>query len=795
MNTLDLKAIRDLRELRSQVLTISLVVAAGVGVLIASLTAYASMSAAQENFYGVYRFADVFGDLKRAPIDLVADIARIPGVQTVESRLVHDAILNIISDSPAETGANGDPSVGRFVSLPDEGPQLLNRVHLRRGRLPEPYHSGEVLVSEGFAVANGLEPGRSVAAILNGRYRRFLIVGTALSPEYVYAFRGANPMPDDKHFGVFWISRRALAGALDQRGAFNSVCLDLSTAAHVETVIHEVDELLRPYGGLGSYGRKDQGSHTFLSDEIEQLEVQAYFIPGIFLGVAAFLLNVVIGRLVNKQREQVATLKALGFDNLTIAIHYFKIVGIIVTIGTLAGFALGVWMGREMTEMYRDFYRFPSLAIRFHPIQFVVGAFVSYGAAAGGVLNTLWATMRLPPAEAMRPPAPPVYRASIGERLHLTRLFGTVGRMIIRNITLKPVGTGLAIVGLAFAVVILVLGFFFSDMFAQMLYVQYTHIQREDAQVAFNYPVSERAIRELQNQPGVMYAEGYRVLPVRIHGEHRNRETGLLGLPRDARLRQLLDRDFRRLNLPPDGILMNRKLAERIGVRPGEMIRMEVLEGRRPEFQILLSATVEEYIGGGAYIERDYLNRLLKEQGTVNQAALRVDEMAADALYSRLKRFPGIAAVNTRRAAMQIFQETMTKMVLAFAFILTLFACVIAFGVVYNMAMVSLSERNRDIATMRVLGFTRREVFEILAGELLFQMALAIPLGCLLGVWFAHLTIASINTEGLNLPVTINLGTFLMSGGIVFGAGLLSIATLRHRIQTLDLVAVLKMRE
>lgn len=797
MKLLDVKVFRELRELRSQVLTISLVVAGGVGVLIASLTSYASMSGAQSDFYRVYRFGDVFVNLVRAPRDLAAAAAALPGVQTADDRLVHDAIIEIEKDADENTGAAdaGDPAVGRFISLPDEGRQKLNRVHLRRGRMPEPYHQSEVLVSEGFAEANGLDPGDLVAAILNGRYRRFLIVGTALSPEYIYAFRGSNPLPDDKHFGIFWVSRRVLEGALDMRGAFNSLSLGLHRDTDTEAVIHALDEMLKPYGGLGAYARKDQGSHVFLSDEIEQLETTAFFIPSIFLGVAAFLINVVIGRLVNKQREQIATLKALGLDNRTIAEHYLKIVGAIVAAGALLGFLLGVWMGREMTEMYRDFYRFPSLAIRFHPSHFLIGGMVAFGAAAAGVMQTLYRTIKQPPAEAMRPPAPPLYRASLGERIGLTKLFGTVGRMIIRNVTLKPIGTGLSVLGLAFAVVILVLGFFFNDMFEYMLGVQFGHIQREDALVSFNKPLPARAVTELQNDPGVIYAEGYRILPIRLYSKHRSREQGLLGLPPNARLRRLIDKDFRVVHLPADGLLLNRGTADRLQAQPGDLLRVEVLEGRRQTFVVKLSATVEEYIGGGAYLRDDILAGLLHEQGTVNQAALHVDALRAAEVYHRLKRVPAVAAVNSRQATLQIFQTEMADMILAFAFILTLFAGVIAFGVVYNTAMVSLSERNREIATMRVLGFTRAEVFQILAGELAFQMTLAIPLGCLLGIWFAYLTISTIDSETLTMPVRVSPKTLVYSAGIVVAAGLLSIAALRRKIQRLDLIGVLKMRE
>lgn len=376
MRALDRKLLRDLWQVRGQALAISLVIGAGVAMFIMYLSTFHSLRLTQRAYYDRYRFANVFAGLKRAPLELRDRVAEIPGVARVDARVVVDVTLDV--------PGLPEPATGRLVSMPVPAQPTLNDVFLRRGRLIAPGRPDEVLVSEGFALTRGLEPGDAVGAVINGRRRRLRIVGIALSPEYVYSIRPGELMPDDSRFGIFWMERRALASAFNMEGAFNNLAIRLLPGASESDVIARLDRLLAPYGGLGAIPRALQTSHWYLDNELSQLQGVGLIIPIIFLAVAAFLLNVVLMRIVSVQREQIAALKALGYTNLELGAHYTKFSVAIGIAGAALGTAGGAWLGAGMTSIYNNFFRFPILQYRL-PSNVVGGAvLVSFVAAVLG---------------------------------------------------------------------------------------------------------------------------------------------------------------------------------------------------------------------------------------------------------------------------------------------------------------------------------------------------------------------------------------------------------------------------
>lgn len=334
MSSLDRKMWRELWGMKGQAVAIVMVIASGVATFVMSLSTLHSLRLTQAVFYRDYHFADVFASLKRAPESLRESIREIPGVQQVETRIQAAANLDL-RDYP-------DPATARLVSTGQFGESLLNNLYMREGRVVDPTRDDEVVVSEAFAQAHGYRPGDAVAAILNGRRKELTIVGIALSPEFIYQIRPGDMFPDFESYGIFWMAHEPLANAYDMEGAFNDVAITLAVNASAEDVVLRLDELLQRYGGLGSYARKDQLSNRYLSEEFRQLTLMATLFPTIFLGVAAFLLNVVVGRLVRTQREAIATLKAFGYTNFDIIEHFSKLIIVIVLIGVVAGTFLGV---------------------------------------------------------------------------------------------------------------------------------------------------------------------------------------------------------------------------------------------------------------------------------------------------------------------------------------------------------------------------------------------------------------------------------------------------------------------
>ena len=787
MSPLNLKLIRDLTHLRGQVLAIVLIVACGIASLVTMLSAYNSLNLTQQAYYQEYRFADVFVQLKRAPQRLGDQIEAIPGVQQVQTRVVRDVILDV-------PGLE-EPATGRLISVPEQRMPVLNSLHISEGRYLQPGRQDEVLVSETFANANDLAVGDALGAVINGRWQDLRIVGLALSPEYVYEIRGTDILPDNRRFGVLWMGREALGTAFDMDGAFNDVTLALTAGAREPEVIFRLDRLLEPYGGLGAYGRHDQISHRFLSDEITSLRATAVFMPIVFLGIAAFLLNLLLARLISTQRDQIAVLKAFGYANRDVGWHYLKLVVLIVWLGALVGIGMGLWFGSAVTKNYANFYHFPVLAFEAGADIMIIAVGTSLVAALIGAFLSVRRAVKLPPAEAMRPEPPAEFRPTLVERLGWQQLFSPAGRIILRNLERQPVKAGLAIFGLSLSVAILVVGRSFGDAIDYIVDVQFHQIQQEDITLAFAEPLSGRARYDLLHLPGVMRVEPFRAVPARLRYQQHTYLGGLTGLPTDGQLRRLINQQLETVTLPQSGVVLTTKLAEILAVAPGDLLTVEVLESSRPIREVPVVGLVDELIGVGAYMNIHALNDLMREGPTLSGAYLAVDTQYLDAIYSELKQTPAVASVALRENTIQQFQETIAGSMAIFNTVLTIFACIIAFGVVYNAARIALSERGRELATLRIIGFTRREVAFILLGEQALLTLLAVPVGFAIGYGLAGLMSLAYNTELYRWPLVVSRQTYGFSFFVIMLAALISGFLVRRQINHLDLIAVLKTRE
>ena len=787
MRSLQKKLWRDVWHLRGQATAIGLVVACGVATVVTTRTAYDSLVISRAAYYTQYRFANVFANLKRAPEALAREIETIPGVAAVHTRIVFEVTLDV--------PGLAEPATGRLVSVPERRVPILNDLHLRSGRWIEPGRRDEVLVSEAFAKANGLREGDAIGAVLNGRWQKLRIVGIALTPEYVYEIRGTDLFPDNRRFGVLWMSREALGPVFEMEGAFNDVVLALAPGASEGEVIARLDRLLERWGGLGAIGRGDQISHRFLSDEIAQNRITGTVVPAIFLGVAAFLLNVVLRRLVATQRDQIAVLKAFGYSNASVARHYLGLALVAVAGGALLGSALGLWWARAIHRLYVDFYRFAVWGFEARPSTFALAVGVASLAALVGALGAVRSALALPPAEAMRPEAPARFRAGALERLGLRRLLSPAARMVVRNLARRPGRAALSTLGMALAVALLVVGRFFLDSVQALADVQFRVVQRDDATLAFHEPLPARARFDLAHLPGVLRAEPWRAAPARLRFGHRSRRIALLGLAPGSELRRLVDASLREVPLPPDGLVLTARLGEILGVRAGDEVAIEILEGERARRSARVAGFVDELIGLAAYMDAGALARCLREGGSVSGAWLRIDAREQSRLHAELKRTPVVAGVMLKGALLRSFDETLARSLGVFNTVLVSFACVIAFAMVYNTARIALSERARELSSLRVLGFTQAEVTQMLLGEQALLTLLAIPLGLAIGYLVSAWIVEAYQWELFRLPFVVTARTCAFAVLVIALAALGSGLVVGRRLARLDLVAVLKTRE
>lgn len=784
MSALHRKLLRDVVRLWPQLLAVGLVMGCGVATLTMSLSTLSSLTATRAGYYDRYRFPHVFAHVKRAPSAIRGRLEEIPGVARVQTRVVVDVNLDVPDFA--------EPAVGRLISVPDEPPYGLSELHLRRGRLPDPRREGEVVASEAFADAHGLQPGDAVSAVINGRLQRLTLVGTALSPEYIYQVRPGDLLPDDQRFGIFWMPYRELAPAFDLDGAFNDVAIALLPGADERDVISRVDALTEEYGGQGAYGRRDQVSDRFISNELQQLRAMAIIPPSIFLFAAAFILNIVFSRLIRTQREQIAALKAFGYTRAAVALHYLEMALLVAIVGSAAGTFTGWQLGMELTRMYTRFFRFPVFAFSMDPGAVVAAVAVALLAAVAGTLGAVGRAARLPPAEAMRPEAPPDYRETLVEKLGIQRLFGPAGRMVLRHLERQPLRALLSSVGISLAVGVLIVGSFMHGAITSLMEFMFFTTQKHDMTVTLVEPATPRAAEELANLPGVMGCEPFRTVAARIRAGPRSRLQGILGLPAVPQLNRVVDRAERPVAMPAEGLLLSDILADLLAVKAGDTVTLEVLEGQRPVVELPVAAVVSTYVGTSAFMDVAALNRLMGEGAVVTGAFLDADPSQSEKLYRTLKETPRVASVTLKRAAIDSFNHTVAENLLRMRLFNLIFATVIAFGVIYNSARVALAERAHELATLRILGFTRVEVSSIMLGELAVITAVAIPPGLLLGRLLAGFLVAFTGGETVRIPLVVLPGTYAFAVTVIVLAALCSAVVVRRAVARLDLIAVLK---
>jgi putative ABC transport system permease protein len=784
LSPLQRKLVRDLLGMRGQALAIALVIASGVAMAVMYLSTFDSLQRTANQYYARQRFADVFVSLVRAPRHVAARVSEVPGVAVVEPRVVVEVTLDV--------AGMREPAAGRLVSVPTDRRPALNDLHLRAGRWIDGTRPDEVIASEAFCRAHGMGPGDRIQALVNGRRRTLVIVGVALSPEFVYVLRPGSIIPDDRTFGVFWMGQDALASAFDMEGAFNDLVLGLGNGASEDAVMASVDRILEPYGSLGAIPRERQLSNWTIENEFEQLRTIGVAVPLIFLAVAAFVLNVALTRAVSLQRPQIATLKAVGYHNGAIARHYLAWALIIACTGILLGVAVGAWLGGMIVQLYNEYFRFPLLGFGLSPAVTLLSSGASLLAVALGAWGAVMRAARIPPAEAMRPEAPTRYRHSVIESRLFRPLLSTTSRMVLRNLERQPARTLTSIVGMSAAVAVLSVGFTMVEAMTHLIDNLFVAGQRQDVVVTFVEPRSAGTHHAIARLPGVLQVEPMRAVAVRLRAGHRERTVALTGVDAVPVLSRIVDLDGRPQALPPAGLVVSATLAGALGVEAGDTLVVEVLEGQRRTHTLPIVATVDDALGLSAYMERGALNRLLREDATISGAYLQVDATRVDDLYAVLKATPSVAGVTLTSEMLRNFREIVAQNLSVTISMNVIFAGIIAFGVVYNAARISLAERSRELASMRVLGFTRGEISVVLLGELAVLTVASLPLGVILGDGLCRLISSVFSSEVFRFPLPFSPRMAAWAALTTIVASALSGLVVRRRLDHLDLVGVLK---
>lgn len=787
MDALDRKLLRDFVRLWAQFLAIALVLSAGVAIMLMSLGMSRSLEETRDTYYERNRFADIFADARSVPRSLLETIRTIDGIATVEARVTTYATLEIAE----KTGT----TVAYFASLPDTGEPALNVPLLRRGRWPDPLANGEVLLNEPFAEANGLMPGDTFTANINASQRVLTVTGWALSPEFIYTIGPGSLMPDNEDFGIVWMSERPLAGLLGRTGAFDNLSVQLRPGYRHEPVIDELDRLLAPYGTWGAFQRTEQTSNAFIDGEIVQLQVLAYILPPIFLGITVFLVNMVIGRIVTLERTEIGLLKALGYSKATIAFHYLLLAGLVAAVGVGLGWVIGSWLSFGLSRLYAGFFDFPYLVYNMSWGPYVWSGLIGLVAAGTGAVTSAMKAARLSPATAMQPPAPPRYKRNLIDRALAAVKLSQPSMMIVRSIVRWPLRAALSVLGMSLAVSILVASNFFPDALEAIIDSAFRQSNRQHVVLFFNDVMPETALEEARRLPGVLQVEGQQYLSATLRHGHLEKRATIEARRPGLDLSRVVDAQGQVIDAPPEGIMLSERLAAQLDVGIGDVVEVSFRGNRQGTFEMPVTRLVTQYFGLGAYVDQDAMDRLFQQAPQVSVINVTLDMSQRDAFEAALSDLPRLGGSTMMTENRESFQETISQNVLITTTVYTILGVLITVGVAYNGARIQLSERARELASLRILGFTRGEVGYILLGEIMLLAIIAQPLGWALGWLFAKSMVEGFSSDLYAIPLVLKPATFSQASLVVLIAALVSVLIVLRRLNRLNLVSVMKTRE
>ncbi len=782
---LERKLFRDLVAMWGQVLAVSLVVACGVALYVMMQGTLVSLSDTLSSYYSRYSMADVWAPAKRAPLQLLERLQSTPGVRLAEARISASATL----DMPGEA----EPVRAQIVSVPDGRMPRINALFLKRGQLPE-RGADQVVVSDDFAEAYSLRIGDTVDATLYGVRRSLTVSGIALAPEFIYSIAPGEMIPNPRRYAIMWMGYEALAHAYDMYGAFNEAVFLIDKSSNTSDVLDRIDVLLDRYGGTGAFHRDDQLSDEFLQSEFDQLDTLGGMLPPIFLAVAAFLLNMVVTRIVEQEREQIGLMKAFGYTPATIVTHYLRFATVIVAIGVLLGWYGGFRLGEGMAALYMSFYKFPILIFDPGYGIYMRAAVFAFVAGLLGVMLAVRRTITLRPAVAMSPPAPTDY-SKLGRFVSGARWMDQGLRMILRHIARWPGRSALTCLGVAMGMTIMVGAQSNQDAINRMISMQFELVSRQDLTIAFTDRQDPSILNDLMAQDGVIAVEPFLSAAATISFQHRERHQGITGVIMNADLNVLIDQNDMPVNPSVTGITLSEALANAIGAREGELVTVRFKEGLRRSVDLPVQKIVPTYLGTPAYMEIGALSDILMEGDRISGVYVMADEAKLNALYARLKDMPRVAAVSANATSRHAMAKTMDQTMGTMTFFNTLFASLIAIGVVFSNARISFYERQREIASLRVLGFTVWEVNAVLLGELAVLTFLALPLGAFLGFELAYFMAQSFSSELFRVPTMVSSSTYAFATTVILIASLVSAAVIVRQVATLDLVVALKTKE
>ncbi len=783
------KMLRDIRSQKGTYMACVLIMVIGLMTLNLFSIGYENFSISRDSYYASMQFADGFAHIKGMPVSELEKLEAIDEIRQVEGRLVKDARI---------VGADGGESAYlRLVSfqLENEG---LNRFELLSGSIGNT-EMNDVILDSKYYDTNGCEPGDVISLAVEGRVVDVTVRGSGRSPEYIYALRTDQDLyPDPERFGIAFVPYDTMKTILRAGQSVNDVSFILADGYDYKDAEHVIRAMLEPYGLLDLRSREDQKSHLLLTSEIDGMKGMAVAMPVVFLGVAAMIMVIMLKRLVEKQRGQIGVFKAFGLTDGQILIHYLGYALVIGVLSGIFGIAVGNAMVVPFTRMYQTMFNMPLVMPEFSYKYAVISLFLatlfSLAAGYGGVK----AILRIEPAEAMRPPAPAQSKGTIVENMKfLWSKMTIISRIAVRNMFRNKGRTGFVFIGVMLTYAILGMPWAMKENMDIMIYDQFDTVTVYDMKVDLSTPVLRRnAVSEIMQSSEVDYAESLMEVPALLYHHGAKEAVSVLGIEADSQLYHLYGENGELLQLPDQGMILSDQLAEKIDAQEGDLILVKSPYARWPKETISVQVVkiIPQYLGLNAYMDENALSALLDQPDFATSVIARTDMSGVEAVRARFDESSQVFGVNASEELMDKYGEMM-EMMGAMLGMFVVIGILCGFSIVYASSMITLSERNRELASMLVIGLNYSEVKRVLYLEQWYTACAAFVLGMPLLRGLVKSMSVMMANDVYTMPTKVSALTFLSAAILTTGSILMAQWQLGRKVEEIELVKSLSIRE
>jgi putative ABC transport system permease protein len=792
MKALDKKLSRDIWQNKYLILAVSAIIAVGIGCFVGMMSAARNLESARTNYYSTSRLADFWIDLKKAPVEEVRRLTKVAGVSETRERIQFQVVL----DLPDAV----KPVSARLLSMPDKKSTTINNIIIRKGTYFTSNRTNEVIVSEKFAKARKVEPGHTITAVLNNQKKDLIVTGIAISAEFVYMASPGSMIDEPGSYGLLFIKRSFAEDMFGFNGACNSVVglLAPEVRCHPKEIVEELSGKLSPFGVFTGLSRSEQFSPMVLDGEMKQLVNLAYIFPMFFLIVAALLLNVLMTRLAEQQRTVIGTLKAIGYDNKVLMYHFMKFAVMTGVIGGTLGSLLGYWLGDLTTKMYVDYFTFPQLTSKFYPGLILTAILISVFFSILGTINGVRRIMQLEPAEAMRPAAPPFGGAILLENIRwFWKSLDAGWQMILRGLFRSKGRTIIAIISAAMGSSIVVLAFGFVDSMDEMVHLQFDKVLRSDYHLTFSRELNLSAIDEIHRLPGVIHAEPVLNVGCIFKVRNHSKRGGIMGITGNGELTSPLTAEGKAIALPSSGLLMTNRLMERLELRAGDYVEVIPVKGERKIVKLPVVEGINSMIGLAVYADYHWLNRILGQQNVINEVRVLVshDSDEEKRFLKKIKAMPNLETLTDLGEQKSALNKQLNGAMRASAVIMIVFAAVIFLGAILNGTLIALSERRREMATFRTMGYFDREVGRLFFRENLLNNLIGSFIGLPLGYLMLVASMKGFVSDAYSFPAALAPQSYVYTMVLAVLFVVMSQVVVMKNIQKQNWVEALSLKE